>query len=263
MFSVSDPVLGVTESPLGDATLLPVLALKDLKYLDGQVANWVGMNPTNTGFQLLQEAYQEGKWIGNRPQFALPKGFRKAGYTNLATADKEPNTRKGRGATRNAKSKTKQPQFDPETFRLTRGPNGDKFQLSLPDELKSELASKMGDKLAYKLTDNLTDEKMQQLNKQLKELCVGGELKSIQKAGAKGFQQFGLSFDFSSDEEISDSDFETSSCSSSSGREEDTGVEPSPSSVSPSVESKKRAATAGPIRAEFSAKKAKLWLESL
>jgi T5orf172 domain-containing protein len=259
--SVSDPALGVTESPLGDATLLPVLALKDLKYLNGQVANWVGMNPTNTGFQLLQEAYQEGKWIGNVPQFALPKVFRKAGYTNLSTADKEPARRKGGNATKKTKSNTKQPQLDPDTFQLTRRPDGDEFRLLCP--LTDELTSELVDKLTYKLTDDLTDEQLQQTNRQLEELRLGGGLERLQKAAAKRFRKFGLSFDFSSDGETSDSDSEISSCSSSSGDEEDTGVEPSPSSVSPSVESKKRTAAPSSMGAGFTPKKAKLWLESL
>jgi hypothetical protein len=83
--SVSDPFLRSTESPLGDATMLPVLALEDLKDLNLPVPNWVGMNSTHTGFQVLQEAYQEGKCFGGKPQFKLPKIYRKAGLKRMPT----------------------------------------------------------------------------------------------------------------------------------------------------------------------------------
>jgi len=76
--SVSDPEQGITESPLGDATLLPVISLKALKKIDAPARNWIGYNPTHQGFQFLQEAYQRGEWVGNVPQFQLPKAFRKA-----------------------------------------------------------------------------------------------------------------------------------------------------------------------------------------
>ncbi|RYO77917.1 hypothetical protein DL766_001890 [Monosporascus sp. MC13-8B] len=82
-FSVSDPKQGVTESPLGDATLLPVVSLKALRQMDAPARNWIGYNPTHEGFQFLQEAYQRGEWVGNLPQFKLPKAFREAGITKL------------------------------------------------------------------------------------------------------------------------------------------------------------------------------------
>jgi hypothetical protein len=75
-WSVRDPVLGVTESPMGDATMLPVLALKHLGRIDPRAVIWVGMSPTNIGFQFLQEAYQKGKWFGDKPLFQLPKAYR-------------------------------------------------------------------------------------------------------------------------------------------------------------------------------------------
>ncbi|RYP18973.1 hypothetical protein DL765_003651 [Monosporascus sp. GIB2] len=83
-FSVSDPKQGTTESPLGDATLLPVVSLKALSQMDAPARNWIGYNPTHAGFQFLQEAYQRGEWVGNLPQFKLPKAFRKAGITKLS-----------------------------------------------------------------------------------------------------------------------------------------------------------------------------------
>jgi hypothetical protein len=84
-FSVSDPEQGITESPLGDATLLPVVSLKALKRLDAPARNWIGYNPTHEGFQMLQEAYQRGEWMGQVPQFKLPRAFRKAGTTSPRT----------------------------------------------------------------------------------------------------------------------------------------------------------------------------------
>lgn len=82
--SVSNSVEGITESPMGDATLLPVVSLKALKQMDAPARNWIGYNPTHQGFQFLQEAYQRGEWVGNVPQFKLPKAFRKAGIERLS-----------------------------------------------------------------------------------------------------------------------------------------------------------------------------------
>lgn len=48
--SVSDPTVGKTESPLGDATLLPVLGLKDLDHIGAVVGSWVGYTATHCGF---------------------------------------------------------------------------------------------------------------------------------------------------------------------------------------------------------------------
>lgn len=76
--SVSDPVLGITESPLGDATLLPILACSDLELLHPSAANWLGISPTHAGFQYVQEAYQAGKWTGRLPRFRLPKHWEEA-----------------------------------------------------------------------------------------------------------------------------------------------------------------------------------------
>lgn len=75
--SVSDPELGVSESPLGDATLLPVISLEELASVHQSAKNWVGYDPTHAGFQLLQEAYQNWEWAGPRPQFRGPKMWRK------------------------------------------------------------------------------------------------------------------------------------------------------------------------------------------
>ena len=113
-FSVSDPEQGITESPLGDATLLPVVSLKALHCLDAPARNWIGYNPTHQGFQMLQEAYQRGEWVGHIPQFKLPRAFRKAGTTNLRTqavaagtnaADTPASSGKPRRANENAKGR--------------------------------------------------------------------------------------------------------------------------------------------------------------
>ncbi len=81
--SVSDPQLGVTESPLGDATLLPVITLQALQHMDNPAKCWIGYTPTHQGFQFLQEAFQRGEWIGHVPQFRLPQAFREAGVNKL------------------------------------------------------------------------------------------------------------------------------------------------------------------------------------
>jgi hypothetical protein len=65
--SVSDPELGISESPLGDATLLPVLKMSELRYLDGWTKMLIGYTPTHSGYQFLQEAYQNGEWNGETP----------------------------------------------------------------------------------------------------------------------------------------------------------------------------------------------------
>ena len=87
--SVSDPYLGRTESPLGDATLLPVLALKDLDHIGAPVGSWVGYTPTHCGFQYLQETYKEGKWLGRKPQFKLPKAYRTVGLQAVPMPDRK------------------------------------------------------------------------------------------------------------------------------------------------------------------------------
>lgn len=75
--SVSNAHLGKPESPLGGATLLSVLTRKDFKCFNGQVINRIGY-PAHSGFQFVQEAYREGKWLGGKPQFKLPKAYRAA-----------------------------------------------------------------------------------------------------------------------------------------------------------------------------------------
>lgn len=66
---MNHPELGISESPLGDATLLPVLNLCELRHLDIWTRTLIDYNPTNTGFQFLQEAYQHGEWNGEDPRF--------------------------------------------------------------------------------------------------------------------------------------------------------------------------------------------------
>ena len=133
-FSVSDPVQGVTESPLGDATLLPVMSLKTLGQMDAPARNWVGYNPTHEGFQFLQEAYQRGEWVGNIPQFRLPRAFRKAGVTKLSTeagdrAEASANTSKPSGSSRG------------RTARFTRSEDADTWEFSaeINDDFKKEM----------------------------------------------------------------------------------------------------------------------------
>lgn len=74
--SVSKEELGISESLLGDATMLPIVQLRVLKYVDSLARSWIGYNPTHTGFQFLQEGYQAGEWYGKKPRFKRPKVFR-------------------------------------------------------------------------------------------------------------------------------------------------------------------------------------------
>jgi T5orf172 domain len=74
--SVSHEELGISESPLGDSTLLPVVNLSQLEYVDSPAKTWIGYNPTHTGFQFLQEGYQRGDWYGKKPRFKRPGLFR-------------------------------------------------------------------------------------------------------------------------------------------------------------------------------------------
>ncbi len=73
--SVCNPEGGVAscELPLGDATMLPVLKIKDLKYVGNWTRQMIGYNPTNAGFQGLQEAYQRGDWDGETPRIRRSK----------------------------------------------------------------------------------------------------------------------------------------------------------------------------------------------
>jgi hypothetical protein len=256
--SVSDPVLGVTESPLGDATMLPVLALKDLEYLNMPVANWVGMNPTNAGFQLLQEAYQEGKWFGGKPQFKIPKAYRKAGYKGLSAEDaaKGPSIRgKGKRQSKdkehvngvriasNSPEDDSNPghQFDRPTFQLTRGPDFDEFTWTMP----------------------INEELIKQV-KEEEEGCHNGWEGKIERELAKEFRDFGLDvgLDISSDEESTDSD-STLSDQSSSSDGKGHGVHREPRSCYSSAIPVKRTKASSSLETAITAKKAKLWLESL
>jgi hypothetical protein len=51
--SVSSHTMGISESPLGDATMLPVLKLNEIEYIDRPVRNFVVYNAKNYGLQLL------------------------------------------------------------------------------------------------------------------------------------------------------------------------------------------------------------------
>lgn len=141
-FSVSHPELGITESPLGDATLLPVLSLKALKWVDASAANWIGYNPTHQGFQFLQEAYQRGEWAGDIPQFKLPRAFRNitklpTGAAANTNSDIEPpnrtrptSSRDRPGNSANAQTDTGSPSSKPggTTARFIRSEGGGKWE---------------------------------------------------------------------------------------------------------------------------------------
>ncbi|KIW88478.1 uncharacterized protein Z519_11047 [Cladophialophora bantiana CBS 173.52] len=249
-FSVSDPILGVTESPLGDATMLPVLAIKDLKYLNPLVANWVGMNPTNAGFQYIQEAYANGKWFGRKPRFQLPKAYRRAGYKSLSAKDADNASSSKRRAQERAKDGKITPEpladgVDPDriynqpSFQLTRGPESDEFRWTVP----------------------INDEFIEKVNQGLEEIRNGGRADIEQKL-AKALRDVGVDVSTSDDEDMTDSDSFISSDSSSSEEEGgDLQAEPS-SRTLPMVPAKRRKESSGSIDL-ISAKKAKSWLQLL
>lgn len=249
-FSVSDPILGVTESPLGDATMLPVLAIKDLKYLNPLVANWVGMNPTNVGFQYVQEAYASGKWFGNKPRFQLPKAYRKAGYKSLFTKNAENASCSKRRAQERAKDGKITPEpladnvdpnriYDQPSFQLTTGLHSDEFRWTVP----------------------INDEFVEKVNQGLAEIRNGGRA-NVEKRFAKALRDVGVDVSMSEDEDMTDSDSFVSSDSSSSEEEgRDLHAVPSPGTL-PTVPAKRRKDSSCGIDL-ISAKKAKSWLQSL
>ena len=141
--SVSDPYLGRTESPLGDATLLPVLALKDLDHIGGMVGGLVGYTPTHCCFLYLQEVYKEGQRLGQKPQFKLPKAYRTAGLRvvpmpnrkKAANSDTDMRNASEVSGASSAPDHIMRHQKHPEsTFTLSRGPNfgEESFSFSCP-----------------------------------------------------------------------------------------------------------------------------------
>ncbi|KIX94918.1 uncharacterized protein Z520_09228 [Fonsecaea multimorphosa CBS 102226] len=249
--SVSDPILGITESPLGDATMLPVLAIKDLKYLNPLVANWVGMSPTNAGFQYLQEAYASGKWFGSKPRFQLPKAYRRAGYKSLSAKDADNAPSSKRRAQERAKDGKITPEpltadvnpdriFNQPSFQLTRGPDSDEFKWTVP----------------------LNDELIEKVNQCLEEIRNGGRA-DFEKRAAKAFRDVGIDVPIDEEEEdtIESDSFISSDSSSSEEEERDLHAEPS-SGTPPMAPAKRRKESSCSIDL-VSAKKAKSWLQSL
>jgi hypothetical protein len=58
-------------------------------------------------FQMLQEAYQRGEWVGDVPQFKLPKAFRKADLAKLPMQDSAADTKGADKTTPTGSSKSK------------------------------------------------------------------------------------------------------------------------------------------------------------
>lgn len=244
--SVNDPVLGITESPLGDATLLPVLALKDLKGFNLPVANWVGVTPTHAGFQFLQEACKEGQWFGRMPEFQLPKAYRDAGLTSIPMANpKSEASSSENGKNGSNKGKTSPTGFeDIDDIMRSRTEPGRSFSLTRGPDMGSE---------RFTWSAPMTDEFMKDVD-QMEEQCRNGGLAKVQRDLARCLRQYGVDayFDIPDYGDVTDSD----------GEESSSGPVGSSASSSPKVPAKRPAETssAGP---EISAKKAKRWLESL
>lgn len=285
-YSVSHPQQGITESPLGDATLLPVISLSAVQRLDGPARTWIGYNPTHEGFQMLQEAYQRGEWRGDVPQFKLPRSLRnmKAGTaqtghqtttqaaatdTNMKGADSDdtPASSEKPRRTKNKKAKARGMKVE-----VTTGPSGSMEQLAFSRVLDDDMIKEM--------------EQMQKIM----EFPLGMAL--LQKEKARLFRKFGVHVDgsyeamSSSDEEEKEEEQENGV--SGGGDDDDDmmdvdepeeGCQKAPKCASSSVSRdddmrrvvadllalnrQKRAtphASEGPI---FTKSKAKQWLESL
>ncbi|UPK92921.1 hypothetical protein LCI18_003856 [Fusarium solani-melongenae] len=136
--SVSDLVLGKTESPMGDVTLLSVVSLEAVRQMNALARSWFGYTPTHEGFQLLQEAYQRGEWIGNCPQFQLPKAFRKANKSKLS-GESDAKMKEGHHSGQNQPQKTGSPQKSTsdtpngsrrDTVRFVRSKDSDTWEFS-------------------------------------------------------------------------------------------------------------------------------------
>ncbi|CAI6342547.1 unnamed protein product [Periconia digitata] len=238
--SVSDAQLGITESPLGDATLLPVLALKDLKSAHESVVNWVGYTPTHSGFQFLQEAYREGKWFGRKPQFKLPKAYRAAGVDSIPMPDRSGGVYSDKfrqdtsESIRSSIPTDKRNRQEPDqTFSLSRGSEYGEdtftFSRTMDDKFKDEL-------------------------QQMEQICkvpLGRAM--VERETIRSFRHYGLDACFGLPDigEESDTDEEVSS----SGR--------SFNSTLPPVTPAKRVAESSPHELKITQKKAKRWLDSL
>lgn len=73
--SVTNPEPGSMESPLGNATMLPALKLRELEHVSQPVMRFLGYDGTNFGYQFVQEAYQRGDWNGTfpgSPRYRIP-----------------------------------------------------------------------------------------------------------------------------------------------------------------------------------------------
>lgn len=247
--SVTDPDVAAAESPLGDATLLPIIHLRDLKYMNPPAKNWVGLTPTHAGFQYVQQAYQDGKWYGARPDFKLPKAYRRLGYKTMFSRDARSGPSQRKRPAEMAKDGTlasepmdidqnSNQQHNQSGFRLTRGPGGDKFEFFA-----------------------LTGDQLRQELKHCKEEYQNGGREKMERQLAKHFRDIGLdaSYRIPQDSDTSDSD---SFISSDSSPDEEMESSIQSSSHRPTVPTK-RHRSPGSITDLVSQKKAKVWFESL
>jgi hypothetical protein len=67
--------LGIVESPLDDATKLPLSELRKLQLCDFMARIWLEYTSTNAGFQFLQESSQRRDWYRDYPHFKRAKGL--------------------------------------------------------------------------------------------------------------------------------------------------------------------------------------------
>lgn len=228
--SVCDPVLGVTESPLGDATLLPVVSLRALKQMDAPARSWIGYNPTHQGFQLLQEAYQRGEWVGNAPQFKLPKAFRKAGVTKLpaTTAEMADEGPSGSAQPTSSRKQSKESlQAQKTTDQASGIPSGNTVRYTCDEH---------GDTLEF--SAKLNDDFIKQVNEvtELLKFPLGRAL--VEKEALKAFQAFG--YNFSGDYEFDGLSSSSSSSSDEMEIDEQEDMQPETTTRVPGTSRKER-----------------------
>jgi T5orf172 domain len=248
--SVSDPACGISESPLGDATLLPVLTLDELKYLDTPVTNWIGFTPTHTGFQSLQEAYQNGEWHGRKPEFKLPKASRKSQprKVNIITTEQDhspPATEQNASGGEQSTASSNRSTFIPPqtgghpTFRVTHSPTRD----------------------TYTWTQPLTDEFKQQA-KEVAELYKNGGSAYVEHMSRKSLQAYGY---LHSDEvgKLTAGEFDDMFDENSAIDEAEHIRNAAQISPSPLRAAAKRKAGDDTMEMGIGSKKAKMWLDAL
>jgi hypothetical protein len=245
--SVSSPDLGISESPLGDATLLPVVTIKELKHFNGQAKLGIGYNPTHAGFQFLQEAYQRGEWEGPLPRFKRAKGPRLFGPgKSPSSKDRQTNSNShGRKVSRMSHdaeapssyrmkehelytANSQEPGFTDMNPRVGSNPQKRKMQNKAPGypdggtysgkatagfTQRTEVeynTGEDGEKSTITLSTPLTSDLVDEVNKIMKEIQIGGR-ESVERKLNQSLRYFGVETMITSDDDWTSDDGESSS----------------------------------------------------